>query len=81
MGKACGNIVDKYKNTEHNATKTKPLDAAKKENIYRWICICKAMLKKDKKYPKINEGDMVRVNLKKELTKVMNRIGVQRGIK
>ena len=65
MGKACENIVTKYNNTEHNTTKTKPLDAVKKENhlCVHWHLQNNAT--KYRKYPKINEGDMVRVNIKK----------------
>ena len=37
--------------------------------------------KKERKYPKINEGDMVRVNIKHIiLVNLMNLVGVQRGI-
>ena len=36
MGKACENILTKYNNTEHDTTKTKPLDAIKKEN-HLWV--------------------------------------------
>ena len=76
------NIVGNYNNTEHNTTKTKPLDAVKKKIIYGFLGICKTMLNKNRKYSNINEGDMVRVNIKNRiyLLKVMNLIGVQRGI-
>ena len=59
------NIVTKYNNTEHNTTKIKPLDAVKKEN-HLWVnWHLQNNATKDRKYPKINEGDMVRVNIKK----------------
>ena len=82
MGKACENIVTKYNNTEHNTTKIKPLDAVKKEN-HLWVNLhLQNNATKNKKHLKINEGDTVRVNIEKiSLLKVMNRIGVQRGIK
>ena len=60
------NILTKYNNTEHNTTKIKPLDAIKKKTIYGLIGIYRTMLKKDRKYPNINEGDMVRVNIEKK---------------
>ena len=58
------NIVTKYNTTEHNATKIKPLDAAKKEN-HLWVnWHLQNNATKDRKYPNINEGDVVRVNIK-----------------
>ena len=36
-----------------------------KKTIYGLIGIYKTMLQKNRKHPKINEGDMVRVNIKK----------------
>ena len=76
------NIVTKYNNTEHNTTKLKPVDAVNKDNH---LCVNWHLhnnVTKDRKYPKINEGDMVRVNIKKiSLLKVMNRIGVENDIK
>ena len=76
------NIVGNYNNTEHNTTKTKPLDAVKKEN-HLWVnWHLQNNATKDRKYPKINEGDMVRVNIKRNnLLKVMSRIGVENDIK
>ena len=57
------NIIKKCKNTEHNTTKIKPSDAIKKEN-HLWVnWHLQNNVKKDRKYPKINEGDMVRVNI------------------
>ena len=45
-------------------TKTNPLDAVKKKHLWvNWHLQNNA--KKDKKYLKINEDDMVRVNTKK----------------
>ena len=64
-------------------TKIEPLDAVKKEN-HLWVnWHLQNNAKKDRKYPKINEGDMVRVNIykKRSLRKVMDRIGVQQSIK
>ena len=64
MGKACENIVTKYSNTEHNTTKIKPLDAVKKEN-HLWVnWHLQNNAKTYRKYPKINEVGMVRVNIK-----------------
>ena len=60
------NIVTKYNNTEHNTTKTKPLDAVKKENHLWGNWHLQNTATKDRKYPKINEGDMVRVNIKND---------------
>ena len=61
----CKHIATKHNNTEHNTTKIKPLDAVKKEN-HLWVnWHLQNNATKDKKYPKINEGDMVRVNIKK----------------
>ena len=59
------NIVTKYNNTGHNTTKIKPLDAVKKENNLWALWHLQNNATKDRKYPKINEGDMVRVNMKK----------------
>ena len=59
------NIVTKYNNTEHNTTKIKPLDAVKKEH-HLWVnWHLQNNATNNRKYPKINEGDMVRVNIKK----------------
>ena len=81
MGKTCGNIVDKYKNTEHNTTKIKPLDAVKNKSFMCELAFAKQCLK-NRKYTKSNEGDMVRVNIKRiGLLKVMNRTGVENDIK
>ena len=57
------NIVTKHKNTEHNPTKIKPLDAVEKENNLCVNCHLQNNATKDRKYPKMNEGDMVRVNI------------------
>ena len=77
--KHVNNIVGKYNNTQHNTTKIKPLDAVNKRN-HLWVnWHLQNNANKYRKYPNINEGDMVRVNIKTR--KVMNRIGVQRGIK
>ena len=59
------NIVTKNNNTEHNTTNIKPLDAVKKGN-HLWVnWHLQNNATKARKYPKINEGDMVRVNIKK----------------
>ena len=60
------NTVDKYNNTEHNTTTIKPLDAVKQEN-HLWVnWHLQNNANNYRKYPKINEGDMVRVNIKKK---------------
>ena len=75
-------ILTKYNNTEHNTTQTKPLDAIEKENVLWVNWHVQNNAKQNREYPKINEGDMARVTIQKiSLLKVMNRIGVQRGIK
>ena len=58
-------IIKKYNNTEHSTTEIKPNEAVKKENHLwvNWHLQNKA--KKERKQPEINEGDMVRVNIKK----------------
>ena len=61
--KHVNNIVTKYNNTEHNTTKIKPLDAVKKYVWVNWHLQNNATTYR--KYPKINEGDMVRVNINK----------------
>ena len=59
------NIINKYNNTEHNTIEIKPNEAVKPYNrMWVWWHL-QNNSKKDKKYPKINEGDMVRVNIKK----------------
>ena len=58
------NIVDECNNTEHNTTKIKPLDAAKQKS-HLWVNLhSQSNAKQYRKYPKTNEGDMVRVNIK-----------------
>ena len=58
------NIVYKCNNAEHNTTKTKPLDAVKKES-HLWVnCHLQNNAKKDRTYPKNNEVDMVELILK-----------------
>ena len=76
------NIVTKYNNTEHNTTKIKPSDAVKNEN-HLWVnWHLQNNATKDRKYPKINEGDTVRVNIKQiSLLNIMNRFGVENDIK
>ena len=63
------NIVYKCNNTEHNTTNINPLGAAKEEN-HLWVnWHLQNNAKKDRGYPKINEGDMVRVNIKNKFAK------------
>ena len=58
-------IIKKYNNTEHSTIEIKPNEAVKKDNHLwvNWHLQNKA--KRERKYPKINEGDTVRVNIKK----------------
>ena len=59
-------------------TKSKPLDAVKKEN-YLWVNLhLQNNAKNNKKYPKVNEGDCLWLI---NLLKVMDRIGVENDIK
>lgn len=58
-------ILLKYNNTIHSTIEISPKDAVKQENrMWVWWHLNNEA-KKNKKYPKINEGDMVRVNIKK----------------
>ena len=63
--KRVSSILTKYNHTEHNATKIKPPDAAKKEN-HLWVnWHLQNSAKKDKEYHNITEGDVARVNKRK----------------
>ena len=78
------NIMKKCNNTEHNTIEIKLNEAVKSENILWVNWHLQNSAKKDRKYPKINEGDMVRVNIKKiklNCQSLMNLSGVQQGIK
>ena len=81
--KHVSSILTKYNNTEHSTIQIKPIEAVKSENHLRVSWHLQNNIKKDRKYPKIKEGDMARVNIKKRiiLVNLMNLFGVQRGIK
>ena len=80
--KHVSSILTKHNNTEHPTIHIKPSEAVKQEN-HLWVnWHLQNNAKQHRKYPNINEGDMVRVNIKKvNLVNIMNLIGVQRGIK
>ena len=62
--KHVSSILTKCNDTEHNTTQIKPSDAVKKEN-HLWLnWHLQNNAKQYRKYPNINEGDMVRVNIK-----------------
>lgn len=62
------NILNKYNNTEHTTIKIKPVEAVKKENrMWVWWHINNEA-KRDRKYPKINELDYVRVKINPKRT-------------
>ena len=61
-------ILLKYNNTEHTTIKIKPVEAVKKENrMWVWWHINNEA-KRDRKYPKINELDYVRVKINPKRT-------------
>ena len=63
------NIVDKHNNTLHSTIEIKPVEAVKQEK-HLWVnWHLHNNSKKDRKYPKINEGDMVRVNITNKFAK------------
>ena len=63
--KHVNNITKHYNNTEHNTTKIKLSDAVKQDN-HLWVdWHLQNNVKKDRKYPKINEGYMIIVNIEK----------------
>ena len=56
-------IVTKYNHTEHNTTNIKPVDAVNKYS-HLWVNLhLHNNATTTRKHPKINEGDMVRVNI------------------
>ena len=57
--------VTKYNNTEHFTIQIKPAGAVKSENRLWVNWHLQNAAKKDRKYPKIHEGDMVRINIGK----------------
>ena len=58
-------ILTKYNNTEHSTIEIKPNEAKLHQN-HLWVTWhLQNNAKQDRKYPKIKEGDMVRVNNKK----------------
>ena len=61
--KHVSSILTKYNNTEHSTTKIKPLDAVENHLWVNWHLQGNA--EKYRKYPKIHEGDVVRVGIKK----------------
>ena len=64
--KHVSNILTKYNNTEHSTIQIKPVEAVKAEN-HLWVnWHLQTNAKTYKKYPKVNEGDMVRVNVKRK---------------
>ena len=81
--KHVSSILTKYNNTGHSTIQIKQVGAVKSENNLWVNWHSQNNAKKDRKYPKIKEGDMVRVDVKKKLSLVnlMNLIGVQQGIK
>ena len=58
-------IVVKHNNTEHSTIKIKPNEALKQENHLWANWHLQNNAKQYRTYPKINEGDMVRVHIKK----------------
>ena len=62
--KHISSIIKKYNSTEHTTTQTKPNEAGKKEN-HLWVSWhLQNAAKKNRKYPDIKDGDMVRYKLK-----------------
>ena len=76
------NIIKKYNSTEHSTIQIKPNEAGKKEN-HLWVSWhLQNASKKNRKYPDIKPGDMVRVQIKpKSVLRHMNQNGVQPDIK
>ena len=60
--KHVSSILTKYNNTEHSTIQIKPVEAVKSENRLWVNWHLHNNVKKDRKCPKIKEGDMVRVN-------------------
>ena len=63
--KHVSSFLTKYNNTEHSTTQIKPVEAVKSEHILWVNWHLQNNVKKKRKYPKIKEGDMVRVNILK----------------
>ena len=62
------NILNKYNNTEHTTIKIKPVEAVKKENrMWIWWHLNNEA-KRDRKYPKIDVGNMVRIKINPKRT-------------
>ena len=62
--KHISSIIKKYNSTEHTTTQTKPNEAGTKEN-HLWVSWhLQNAAKKNRKYPDIKDGDMVRYKLK-----------------
>ena len=62
------NIINKYNNTEHSTIKIKPVEAGKAYNRLWVLWHLNEVAKRDRKYPKINEGDMVRIKINPKRT-------------
>jgi ribosomal protein L21E len=61
-------ILNKYNNTEHSTIKIKPVEAGKPYNrMWVWWHINNEV-KRDRKYPKINVGNMVRIKINPKRT-------------
>ena len=76
------NIVTKYNNTEHNATKIKPLGAVNKENHLWLIGIYRTVLQRTGNTLRLMKVIWLELTFKKiDSLKVMNRIGVENVIK
>ena len=63
--KHVSNILAKYNNTQHSTIQIKPVEAVKGENRLWVNWHLQNDVKKYRKYPKINEGGVVRINIKK----------------
>ena len=62
------NIINKYNNTEHSTIKIKPVEAVEKRN-HLWVnWHLWDTAKRDRKYPKLSEGDYVRIKINPKRT-------------
>jgi len=62
------NIINKYNNTEHSTIKIKPVEALKKQN-HLWVSWhLWDNAKRDRKYPKLSQGDYVRIKINQKKT-------------
>ena len=62
-------IIAKYNDTEHSTIQIKPVEAGKKEN-HLWVSWhLNNSAKKDRTYPEIKEGDMVRIKINQKSSK------------